>query len=80
MCYGVVFGGLSPVCLTSFSVVIVVFPDGVVMVVSCLAVLFFVSLHPISPQETRQANIMEAIMRFIFGIFHRENAFRPIST
>lgn len=60
-------GGLSPVCLTSFSVVIVVVPPGVVIFVSCLVDAVFE--HPTNPMDTSPTITIAAIMRFIFNTF-----------
>jgi len=60
-------GGLSPVCLTSFSVVIVVVPPGVVIFVSCLVDAVFE--HPVNAIDARPTIKIAAIMRFIFNTF-----------
>jgi hypothetical protein len=60
-------GGLSPVCLISFSVVIVVVPPGVVIFVSCVVDAVFE--HPTKPMDTRLTTKIAAIMRFIFKTF-----------
>jgi hypothetical protein len=60
-------GGLSPVCLTSFSVVTVVVPPGVVIFVSCLVDAVFE--HPTNPMDTSPTNTIAAIIRFIFNTF-----------
>ena len=68
--YGLATGGLSSVVLTSFSVVIVVVPRGVVIVVSCLVDDLLCSLHPTIPIEATLAIRVAAMMRFIFNTFH----------
>jgi hypothetical protein len=56
-------GGFSPVCLTSFSVVMVVFPPGVVTSVSVFVVDF--SAQPIKLIEKRLNSKAEHKMRFM---------------
>ena len=68
--HGVVAGGLSPVFLTSLSVVIVVVPPGVAIFNSCLVDDLVCSVHPIMPIETRLAIRVAAITRFIINTFH----------
>ena len=70
MVQGVAVGGLSPVVFTSFSVVIVVVPPGVVIFVSCLAEDFFVSVHPMMPTDVNPAISIAEIMHFISNNFH----------
>ena len=66
---GVAAGGLSPVFLTSVSVVIVVVPLGVLIFTSRLLDDLVASEHPVRPIETRLAIRVAAIMRFIFNTF-----------
>jgi hypothetical protein len=56
-------GGLLPVCLTSFSVVMVVVPPGVLISVSVFVADF--SPHPTMLSETRLSISAAQIMRFM---------------
>jgi hypothetical protein len=69
--YGVVAGGLSPVFLTSVSVVIVVVPPGVSISISFVVDDFFVSVHPAKLNGNRQATKAAAIRCFIFNGFRK---------
>lgn len=62
--YGVELGGFLPVFLTSFSIVTVVVPPGVVIFVSCFVEAFF-SEQPIAPIENRLAISRAMVVYFI---------------
>jgi hypothetical protein len=66
--YGLPGGGLSPVFLTSFSVVTVVVPPGVEIFVSCLMVDLVSPLQPSKPTVRKLTIIVIANMRFIVDV------------
>ncbi len=64
---GLVAGGLSPVFLTSFSVVTFVVPPGVDIFVSLF--VDAVSAQPTMPSEITPRPMIDATMRFMFKSF-----------